>query len=243
MNPEEKYLPEEEIDLMDYLRVILKRKGLILAIFLGSAIFAGIFSYFWPKVYKIDTVLEIGQVAGGIVEEPTQVVEKIEGDVYGIFVREKLGIPQEKYPKIKAENPENTRLVLIEIESNKTQEAKDILNQTIELILKEHQEKFNEKTALLEKEITETEKELEFLKTKKIYADWGIAQLQAQLSQKKKELNDSEMTEVIKSPTISQEPLRPRPLLNMVIAAVLGLFGGVFLAFFQEWWEKSKPKV
>jgi len=29
----------------------------------------------------------------------------------------------------------------------------------------------------------------------------------------------------------------------VVVAAVLGLFVGVFLAFGKEWWEKNKVKI
>jgi len=53
-------------------------------------------------------------------------------------------------------------------------------------------------------------------------------------------LDEIKPTQVVKSPTVSASPIKPRPLLNIVIAAILGLFIGVFLAFFQEWWEKNK---
>ena len=124
----------DEIDLMDYVKVILKRKWLILAIFLSAAIVAEVFSFLMPKVYKIDTVLEVGQAAGVPIEDPGQVVEKIKGDVYGIFVRGKLGIPEEKYPKIKTENPKDTRLISLAIESAEPQQAKNILEEINNLI-------------------------------------------------------------------------------------------------------------
>ena len=113
MNQEEKIRPEyeDEIDLMDYVKVIIKRKRLILTIFLGSAIVAGVFSFMMAKVYKIDTSLEVGRIDSSMIEEPGQVIEKIKGDVYGIFIREKLEILEQDYPKIKTENPKDTRLM------------------------------------------------------------------------------------------------------------------------------------
>jgi len=330
MNQEEKISTEyEEIDLMDYVKVLLKRKWLILAVFLGAAIVAGIFSFILPKVYKIDTSLEVGQVAGGVVENPGQVVEKIKGDVYGIFVREKLGIPEEKYPKIKVENPKGTNLITLVIESAKPPESKNILEEMNNLILEEHQEKIKVKKELIEKDIKTTEDKIKLVesdieKTKnkiqpinedikrienkianaeeekenleaKVDAlqkilpyqqDPGtqfalfdtkeklankkqeienlyltinslrkskedlmiqinslkenIENLNAQINALKASLDDIKPTKIVKSPTVSGSPIKPRIKLNIVIAAVLGLFVGVFLAFFQEWWEKSK---
>ena len=278
----------DEIDLMDYVKVLLKRKWLILAIFLSAAIVAEVFSFLMPKVYKIDTALEVGQAAGVPIEDPGQVVEKIKGDVYGIFVRGKLGIPEEKYPKIKTENLKDTRLISLAIESAEPQQAKNILEEINNLILAEQQEKIKVKKGLLENNIEVAKKDIERIKAKigfleeerknleaKIEAlqkilpyqqdpgtQFALFDTKEKLEQKKQEIEnryleinslenqinslqgqieDIRPTQVIKSPTVSASPIKPRPLLNIVIAAVLGLFIGVFLAFFQEWWEKSLP--
>lgn len=231
---------EEEIDLMDYVKIILKRKFFILALFLLSVIVAGIFSLLFPKVHKIEAILEIGQVAGNIIESPEQTIGKVENDVYGILVREKLGIKEKEYPKIKSENPKETKLIVFTIETDNPQRDENILKEEIDLILKEHQEKFNESFSLYEEEIAKNEKELEFLKTYKPYADVGISQLQITVSNQKKQLTASEMTKIVKIPKVSEEPVKPKPLLNITIAGILGLFIGIFLAFFREWWEKNK---
>ena len=330
MNQEEKISTEyEEIGLMDYVKVLLKRKWLILAVFLGAAIVAGIFSFILPKVYKIDTSLEVGQVAGGVVENPGQVVEKIKGDVYGIFVREKLGIPEIEYQKIKTENPKDTRLIKMAIESASPPKAKNILEEINNLILAEHQEKIKVKKGLIEQDIKTTEgkikltesdiertknkmkpidSDIERIENKIVFAEEekknleakiealekvlvyeqtpgtqfalfdtkeklankkqeienlyltinslrkskedlmiqinslkeNIENLNAQINALKASLDDIKPTKIVKSPTVSGSPIKPRIKLNIVIAAVLGLFVGVFLAFFQEWWEKSK---
>jgi len=327
----------EEIDLMDYVKVILKRKWLILVIFFGAAIAAGIFSFLMPKVYKIDTSLEVGIIerATGatseqLIESPTQLVEKIKGDVYGIFVREKLQIPEEKYPKIKVENPKDTRLISLAIESAEPPKAQNILEETNNLILAEHQEKIKTKKELIEQDIKTTEEKIKLVesdiektknKTQPIDEDikrienkinnaeeeksnleakvealervlvyeqtpgtqfalfdtkeklankkqeiedlyltinllrrskedldvqvnslkTNIESLNAQINSLRASLDEIKPTQVVKSPTVSASPIKPRPLLNIVIAAILGLFIGVFLAFFQEWWEKSLP--
>jgi len=299
MNQEEKI--EEEIGLMDYLKVLLKRKVLILVIFMGAVIAAGVLSYLMPKVYKIDTSLEIGRIGGEAVEAPAQLIGKIKGDIYGILVRGKLGISEKEYPKIKVENPENTKLINIAIESSEIQKAKNIMEETNGLILDEHQEKIKVKKELLETNIGLLEENIEvsrkdigrvkikisslevekknledkvdalqkilpyemtpgtqfalFDAKEKLEAkiqeienryleinssEVKINSLKNQISSLGGQIEDIQPTKIVKSPAVSEEPIKPRPLLNIVIASVLGLFIGTFLAFGKEWWEKNK---
>jgi len=46
-------------------------------------------------------------------------------------------------------------------------------------------------------------------------------------------------TKIVKAPTVSENPIKPKKKLNIVIAGVLGLFIGMFVAFGKEWWEKA----
>ncbi len=242
MNQENKIQTEyDEINLMDYAVVVLKRKWLIFGIFLIAVIAAGIFSYFAPKIYEIDTSLEIGKIGETIIEKPLQIVEKINNDVYEISIREKLGI-QEGYPKIKAEDIKNTNLVKIKIESDNPGLSKRILEEMNNLILAEHQEKMEKKKVKIEENIKEIQEELTLLETKKQYSE-GIAELQIELTNLKNQLVFYKPTKIIKNPTVSDGPIRPRFLLNVIIAGVLGLFMGVFLAFGREWWQKNKERV
>lgn len=337
MNQEEKYQFEsEEIDLINYVRGIAKRKWVILGIIVVAVIAAGVFNWFLPKIYKIDTVLQIG-VAGPaaantteqLIESPNQLIEKINSDVYGNAIRKKMGISQETYLKIKTGNPRETNLVTMEIESDESQNAKNILEEINNLILKEHQEIISQKIILINQDIKSAEEQILLIESdiektqnkikptdddikrieNKIEAakeekqnleakidalekvlvyqqDPGtqfalfdtkeklankkqeiedlylvinslrrskedlevqinslkasIENLNAQINSLRASLGDIKPTQVVKSPTVSEKPISPRPLLNIVIAAVLGLFAGIFLAFCQEWWNRSK---
>jgi len=334
MNQEEKIRPEyeDEIDLMDYVKVIIKRKRLILTIFLGSAIVAGVFSFMMAKVYKIDTSLEVGRIGSSMIEAPGQVIEKIKGDVYGIFIREKLEILEQDYPKIKTENPKDTRLMNIKIESSETEKAKNILKKFNSLILAEHQEKIENKKELIEKDIKTAEEKIklvesdiektknkikpvendikrvenkiEYTKEEKenledkvealeevlVYEQTpgtqfalfdakeklaakskeienlyltinslvrskedlevkinslktSIENLNSQINSLKASLDNIKPTKVIKTPTVSENPVAPNKKLNIAIAGILGLFVGIFWAFGKEWWENSKLKM
>jgi len=159
---EEKF--EDEINLADYVRVLFKRKRLVLGFFLGAAIVAGVFSFLTPKVYKIDTSLEIGRIEKAtqstseqLVENPVQLVGKIEGDVYGVKIREKLQISESEWPEIKAENPKETNLVKKTIESAEPEKAMQILEEGNILISAEHQRKIESQKTLIEEDIKTAE--------------------------------------------------------------------------------------
>ena len=160
-NYQKPYYGEElEINLADYLRVIWRRKKPILTIFILVVIIAIITSFLMPKIYKIDTSLEIGGVGGAIIEQSTQLVEKIKGDTYGEVVKEKLQIPEAKYPTIKVESPKDTKLVKMTIESADPQKAKTILEEIDNLILVEHQEEIKVKIDLINQNIKTTEEQI-----------------------------------------------------------------------------------
>jgi uncharacterized protein involved in exopolysaccharide biosynthesis len=52
-------------------------------------------------------------------------------------------------------------------------------------------------------------------------------------------LNSSNF-EIVNYPSIPQAPIKPNRKLNLVIAGVLGLFVGIFMAFFAEYWQAGK---
>ncbi len=227
MNQEQQY---EEIDLTDYVLTIIKEKWTILSIFLIAIIIAGIFSFASPEIYRIETVLEIGSVKEPI-ESQEQITQKIEEEIYI------------KYPEIKAEKLEGTSFLKIGIESKDTKEALNTLKEINLLILEEHSLKFEEKISNIEKGIEMIESNLNFLKNNKVYADQGIAILQKELSNETSILNNSQKTQVIKEPTVSEFPIKPNKKLNLAIAGILGLFVGIFWAFSKNWWQEIKRRT
>lgn len=46
--------------------------------------------------------------------------------------------------------------------------------------------------------------------------------------------------EIIKYPSLPQSSIKPNKKLNMAISGVLGLFLGVFIAFFAEFWQSNR---
>ncbi len=261
----------EEIELMNYVKVIIKKWKLILGVFFIAVIFASFYSFFIAKkVYNVDAVLEIGSVSGVFIEEPAQLTEKVNGNLYSIVGR---------YPRIKINNPSNTKLLLMEIKSAQPEDDKKILEEVSSLILAEHQGKIDVKKNLAGKnietarnEISVLENEKKDLISKEKSLEWlspyqrineqlsgslfALFDVKEKLSNKDQEINELNLkldslqgvfdniqpTNIIKEPVVSGSPISPNPLLNIIIASILGIFLGVFLAFGKEWWDKSYEK-
>ena len=221
----------DEVDLMDYMRVILKWKWLIVGIVLLAVGIAGIVSQFvLPDVYSIETTLEIGGARGGL-ENPIQVAEKVNTGAYLAG----LGIGFLSFD-IEAESVKETNLVQISVETSDQERAKVVLNEINYFIISSHRQEFEKRTKEIEKEITGIQRELDFLKTSKVYTE-SIAPLYLKFSDLETLLSDAKMTRVVKEPAISEYPIRPNTGLNIVMAGALALFSSVFLAFALEWWK------
>lgn len=64
----------------------------------------------------------------------------------------------------------------------------------------------------------------------------------ARLRELKDSLADRIEPEILLGPTLPHRPSSPRTLLNAVVAGVLGLMGGIFLAFGLEWWQGAEHR-
>lgn len=62
---------------------------------------------------------------------------------------------------------------------------------------------------------------------------------QARLRELKESLPTRTVPEILLAPTLPQRPSSPRTLLNLVVAGVLGLMMGTFVAFGLEWWRAT----
>ena len=116
---------ENEVNLIDYVNVILKRKKIIIFWFFILVIITAILSFFvLPKVYEVSTSIEIGRLRRETNSSPEKDIEdsislnsKLERDVYGPKIRENLDLAESEWPEIKFENPEETHLIVMTIES------------------------------------------------------------------------------------------------------------------------------
>ena len=140
---------EEEIDLREYINVLLKRKGIIILIFLIAVITAALVSYFYLKpVYEASTILMISKPKYQVELEPkiqTQFTPEVSLATYESLIKDreieeevikKLNLdqpPNELTPgnlqgMITIESLKNTNLIKMNLQAGEPKLAKDIAN-------------------------------------------------------------------------------------------------------------------
>jgi uncharacterized protein involved in exopolysaccharide biosynthesis len=232
---------DDEINLVDYIKVIIKRKWVIIGITIGAMIIAGILSWTTPKTYEISAVLEIGEIGSFVPETPTQLQEKISQGSYDEVLKKRLKM--ESIPEIEATTPKDTDLLIIETNIKEPQKNKKVLEELANIIIEEHKVKLDEQKSFLEEEIKKEEAKITALERGKNLSELQYLYIQhlSRIDNLKNDLERATPTQLIKSPseTLSQRSI----LINVIIALVLGLFIGILVAFFQEFWEKNKEEL
>jgi len=127
---------EDEIELMDYLNVIWKKKWLIILPTLFCVIIVGIISFRLPHIWEVDAVVqpskffvqnEQGTVSEVVVVNPKQIVGQINQASYDHLIAAELNLDIKAFPKLKAENLRDTNLVRVSVREKDTEKAKLIL--------------------------------------------------------------------------------------------------------------------
>ena len=128
---------KNEIELIDYLNVIWKRKWFIIIPTFLFIIVAGVISFILPPKWEVDAIIvpskfliqtSQGEFNEVVVVDPQQIAGEINGATYNNIIAAELNIDKKKFPKLKADNIRETKLVRIRIIENDVEKAKLILN-------------------------------------------------------------------------------------------------------------------
>jgi len=134
MNEMEHY---EEINLMDYVEILWKRKWLIIIPTFLITVAIGIWSFMKTPVWEVDAIIqpskflsqtESGQFTEIIVADPKQVAGQINQASYNAIIAAELNIDLREFPDLKAENLRDTKLVRVAIRDIDINRASKILN-------------------------------------------------------------------------------------------------------------------
>jgi succinoglycan biosynthesis transport protein ExoP len=161
----------DEINLMDYIQVIRKRKWLIILGTLVCMCAAGVISFLMPKVYEAKTYLMVTspkyQVEFATKEGPkisTPLFENISAETFSkIILNEhtaktvlsKLGLdnPAHEYTirkilsQIKVEYPRNTNLILLKVQDISKERAAQIANEWASAFIERNEEVTSKETS------------------------------------------------------------------------------------------------
>jgi len=269
-------MEEEEIDLREYINVLLKRKGIIILIFLIAVITAAIISYLvLSPVYRSSTVFSVAQVDGQPVINITETLEIIKSNVMLGEVINQMSLEEtteQLKTQVTTESQGGTNFIKVTVEADTPEKAKSLVENIVKVFIEQHQDEYTEKVKLIEgrvnilkEQIAEFEKNIqEIEKTKKkIAASEELSEaerqfqtslllnssvterelyndLTEQINILQLSLKDCQDFKIINYAQLPTAPIKPNKKLNILIAGVLGLFVGIFVAFFLEFWQKGK---
>ncbi len=274
----------EEVDLIDYLRVIWKWKWLIVLGTFACILAAVAISWLQHPSYQTTLILEIGQVTtvnenGGfqeiMIEDPNNVKERLVSNPLLFSIIEKSRSEPGAALKAKAEvmsrgmiEEKETNLIKFSIQAGSPGEVVSLINLIAEEIIDQHRKKFDEAMKInfllqeeLEKQIASNEEEIRGVKSTLTQIEErsgdGLSlkiMLQANLAEKERTLSElkgmyrrvqlanspigSENTKILAPAIKPKRPVSPKKLLNITLAAIVGLMGVVMVAFFLEYLQK-----
>ena len=188
-----------EIELIDILNILWKRKWFIISSTLILIILAGILSFLLPKKWEISAVFipskifvltAEGKYEEAVVTDPKQIAGQINEGSYDIFISEELNIERQSFPKLKAFNLPETNLIRVSIRDKNIEKSISILN-TLFSRLKEN---LDEKTKI---EIKGIESQIKSEEIEKFRVEKEIQMLQNTLTitQKRQKEIEAEMSE------------------------------------------------
>lgn len=163
---------ENEVELIDYLNVIWKRKWLIIIPTFFLVIVAGVISFLLPPEWEIDALIqpskflvrtEGGQFDEIVVVDPKQLASQINEKSYDHLIAAELNMDIRKFPKLNVENLRDTNLVRVSIKEKDVEKAKLILNSLFNHLKRELNDKVDIETQEIDSRIKS--KEIEKLGT------------------------------------------------------------------------------
>jgi uncharacterized protein involved in exopolysaccharide biosynthesis len=136
-------MEKNEIEFIDFLQVIWKKRVLIVVGTVLCMIIAGVVSFLLKPVYEIDAIIQPGKFflenqQGNfdevIVEPPQQIADKVNHESYVALIAQKLGVPEDEVPEIEAKFIEDTLLTRLWIRNDDVPKSKRALSALIDFL-------------------------------------------------------------------------------------------------------------
>ncbi len=159
-------MEEEEIELMDILMVLWKRRWLLIFGTLICVLIVGVISFAIKPLYEISALIqpgkmliqdETGRYSEVTIENPKQISKRILEKTYDLTIANELKIPLKELPKIEAEDVKDTFLVRVWVKDHDTERGKAILSSLIKPLSKDIDEKVEAELKMIDTQIANQE--------------------------------------------------------------------------------------
>ena len=200
----QQYKQEDEMDLRDYINVIIKRRKLILAIFLVSIVAAIVANLLMPKVYEISSTIQLGSVGDEFLIKKAKAKEIIlnQNSLLSIIKELNLKIDLEDLQNdIKVDSIEDTNLLTIRIVYPSLDMVFKIHDAIVNPLIAQGQSLYQGRLALTSKWIEELEQDIKDLEQHIKNIEAEINKVQTWISER---TNSRNLSQVADSGRLSQ---------------------------------------
>ena len=258
---------EDEINLYDYWKVIVKRKRLIIGLFVIAILASAIISFLMPKIYRGEVILKLPtkeltskeltskeltskELLSIIGKIDVEKIKKFLPTTHHLITNIKLNALKDSTDKlqliIEAKNKDIISTAIIEFAAYLNNLP--LINRSVE----EERQRLLMQSEELSKVIKDSEEFAEIHKKllregKLILLGFNPVEISKRMSDLKIEklgveqsLQRPKSVEIIEKPYILKNPVKPSIKKNIALAGTISLFIGIFLAFFMEYIEKMR---
>lgn len=226
----EKYYEKDEIDLVDYIKIIFKRKLVILTTVFFLVIITAIRIYWGSISYETTAIVKIGSISGSPVMTKIDAFYEIrKKEKFDLVVKTlKLDFNLDEFNKvISTEDIADSGLIKVRVKYKHSEFARKICNLIADSFVFENNELLDKRVILLEERIRK-------LEASRFVAD------RERVFQLKQEVLGIKRFEVIQSAMISKLPVLWDVVSKFIFPITFGLTFGIFLVLFMESSEKYK---
>ncbi|MDR9755368.1 MAG: Wzz/FepE/Etk N-terminal domain-containing protein [Thermoanaerobacterales bacterium] len=259
---------DDEIDLRDLILVLWNYRKFVLGIFLASLLIGAVISFAITPVYQVKAKISLGNYAvdpdNG---QPLMTPETAREILLSSDFQEEAWGHENNAGALNIAPVENTNILQFTLETSEPQRGVVLLNKLIAQFEEKTKEQYERSIELLNKDLQNTDGELQEINksiahTREILENTSASQLQQaglldtlsrfleqrdKLSERKlkteQKLNSIEGMEVLERPEAASSPMRPNKKLNIVVAGMLGLMVGVFMAFIVDYFRRKPLNI
>ena len=243
------YIEEDEIDLRELFKTIIKNKILIAVITSIITLTAIGYAYMAPKIYEAKAVVEIGSVKynnnsnnsnNSALENSNNIVKRLQ-----IEYMENTAKNQDSVVTSVSLIKGTEGLIEIVVHSILNEKAKKYIHEIIFKIQKEHQEIINNYKTLIVQNIENLKQQKKELENDKVGFDES-KKIQYELSSQINDLNlvisplNIKETKLLGKVILNDFAIKPKKKLIVAVAFITGLILSIFLVFFMEFISKNK---
>jgi len=189
-------MEDEEVELKDYINVLVKRKRLIIVITLIAVLISGLLSYFvLPKVYEGSAIIQPAQVGSNLPLSPSEIQTQIKSAPFIQKLSDDLNVPfNEINNNINVSIPQNSNFVVVSFEYKDKELIRKFFDKLLYELNSINADKYNKQINLLKSKILTFSSQIEILNSEMTQISKQILQMQKSSSKAEYFLESSLLT-------------------------------------------------